>query len=570
VILWNAETGQPVHRYRALEGAARSLSFHPNGQQLAAGLNSIVSGYSLHVWDLRTHRTVQRSHAHTGPIQVVRYSEDGSRILTAGGHDVRLWESNSWQLIQRFDLGERRVHSADLSPDGQTVMASTDRGDVTAWTVGTGVPIHTGVHHTNNIYGARFAVGGTDIITGGTDRTLRRLDLESGVATKLAEFPGRIYWLDRHPDGVHVGIPTSDGRAFLWNLNTGTQRPLIGHTHEVNELAFSRDGTFAVTASDDRTVRVWDVETGQPRWRGPALLRSPPTLVSHRGWQTLPSPAARAPDAAWARALIERARFASDSGEGDTLCVQTRGGFELWDRRTDSLRASQDGAIDGVMALGRGCVAWTDQQIWLYDAEGHARRLTTEGPVSAVGSTGDTLLVAVQEGLTSQVLSVDTATLTTETRWTVKVNVTAITESHGVGVIGYDDGGVEVLSPDGDTVALVLSATDSTDIVALLEGPQETVIVGFSGGQIGLWSQADGTKLAVGHLHGRVVHTFIQDQFLYAATDLGEYLTWDLSAFYLSRCELLREIWARVPTVWRGGRPVAEPPPAGHECLATN
>jgi WD40 repeat protein len=37
-------------------------------------------------------------------------------------------------------------------------------------------------------------------------------------------------------------------------------RPLVGHTAPLNVAAFSRDGTRVVTASDDRTARVWTVD----------------------------------------------------------------------------------------------------------------------------------------------------------------------------------------------------------------------------------------------------------------------------------------------------------------------
>jgi WD40 repeat protein len=37
---------------------------------------------------------------------------------------------------------------------------------------------------------------------------------------------------------------------------------LKGHTQTVRGVAFTRDGRFAVSGSDDGTVRVWDVTSG--------------------------------------------------------------------------------------------------------------------------------------------------------------------------------------------------------------------------------------------------------------------------------------------------------------------
>ena len=40
-------------------------------------------------------------------------------------------------------------------------------------------------------------------------------------------------------------------------------RTLSGHTDWVNSAAYSPDGKHIVTASDDRTARIWDAATGQ-------------------------------------------------------------------------------------------------------------------------------------------------------------------------------------------------------------------------------------------------------------------------------------------------------------------
>jgi len=53
------------------------------------------------------------------------------------------------------------------------------------------------------------------------------------------------------------------------------------HTDRVAGLSFSPDGTTLGSASYDRTVCLWDLKTGQPRWRVPVAVAK-----NARGWMT--------------------------------------------------------------------------------------------------------------------------------------------------------------------------------------------------------------------------------------------------------------------------------------------
>jgi WD40 repeat protein len=58
---------------------------------------------------------------------------------------------------------------------------------------------------------------------------------------------------------------SQDKTARLWDSATGQPigEPLRGHTDWVASATFSPDGKRIVTASDDRTARLWDAATGQ-------------------------------------------------------------------------------------------------------------------------------------------------------------------------------------------------------------------------------------------------------------------------------------------------------------------
>ena len=68
------------------------------------------------------------------------------------------------------------------------------------------------------------------------------------------------------PDGKYAlsGAGEYKGKDYTlryWNLKTGkTIKFLEGHTSDVNSVAISQDGKYALSGSDDKTLRYWNLD----------------------------------------------------------------------------------------------------------------------------------------------------------------------------------------------------------------------------------------------------------------------------------------------------------------------
>ena len=66
------------------------------------------------------------------------------------------------------------------------------------------------------------------------------------------------------PDGKWALSGSNDNTVRLWDCQTGKElRSFLGHSDAVSSVAFSPDGKWALSGSDDKTVRLWDCHTGQ-------------------------------------------------------------------------------------------------------------------------------------------------------------------------------------------------------------------------------------------------------------------------------------------------------------------
>jgi WD40 repeat protein len=97
---------------------------------------------------------------------------------------------------------------------------------------------------------------------------------------RLLQLQGHQDWVDCvafSPNGKHIVSGSHDKTIHIWDAETGQSLigPLEGHQHSVNSVAFSPDGKHIVSGSSDYTLCAWDAETGQ-RLIGP--------LKAHQEW----------------------------------------------------------------------------------------------------------------------------------------------------------------------------------------------------------------------------------------------------------------------------------------------
>jgi ribosome assembly protein 4 len=87
------------------------------------------------------------------------------------------------------------------------------------------------------------------------------------------------------PDGTKLASASGDRTVRLWDLNTETpEHTMEGHKGWVMYVAFSPDGTILASAGADNNVFLWDPETGEQK--GP-VLKGHKKFVTSLAWEPL-------------------------------------------------------------------------------------------------------------------------------------------------------------------------------------------------------------------------------------------------------------------------------------------
>jgi hypothetical protein len=78
----------------------------------------------------------------------------------------------------------------------------------------------------------------------------------------LGSHDGEVNSAAFNPDGSHIVTASADKTARIWDAVTANEIAVLrGHNSFVTSAAFSPDGSRIVTASDDNTARIWDAAT---------------------------------------------------------------------------------------------------------------------------------------------------------------------------------------------------------------------------------------------------------------------------------------------------------------------
>jgi general transcriptional corepressor TUP1 len=126
--------------------------------------------------------------------------------------------------------------------------------------------------HNSVVCCVKFSANGKYLATG-CKQSAQLYDVESGqkVQTFIEADPNNPHQGDPYirsvcfsPDNMTLATGAEDRTIKLWDVQSGTiKHNLQGHSLDIYSVDFSRDGRLIVSGSGDRHVKVWDAESGR-------------------------------------------------------------------------------------------------------------------------------------------------------------------------------------------------------------------------------------------------------------------------------------------------------------------
>ncbi len=253
---WLAEEPRTQNSY-----ATRAV-FSPDGRYLLTAHDQLDFGGAAHVqmWDVAAGKPHGPPLEIGASIRTMAFTANSQSILVAGDKGIRTFDARTGKLLAEQSLEPSTYQGMAFTRDLRTLL-SVGRNGLAALDVATGKPRwkvatsdgdfgwplaispdgrHLAVSRYRNYQGVSLH----DLQTG----TERMAPIKNLAATQALEFS---------PNGQLLAVAAYD-QVQIWDVHAGRPLPAtLRHLDGITSVRWSADGQRLLTASEDRTARLW-------------------------------------------------------------------------------------------------------------------------------------------------------------------------------------------------------------------------------------------------------------------------------------------------------------------------
>ncbi|HWP31477.1 MAG TPA: hypothetical protein VNK96_07130 [Fimbriimonadales bacterium] len=255
-----------IREVTAHTSAVTALDYSHKDDLLASGCSYFESAVKLRrANDGINLRTLYYTIVGDGVVDV-KFSDDETMIAASGGDgDAKLYRVSDGALLQTFehgDIGPLTVYSVAYHPNKLWFLTGGSDGLVKVWNINTGGQIAEWLPG-NYPYDMDFSPQGT-LLAVATNGGITIMNPSNGVVIRyITGHAKKVNEIEFTPDGNFIVSASDDGTCKLWDVNTGAViRTFTGHSGAVYSMDLSPNGKKLISCGADNTVRIWDVSTG--------------------------------------------------------------------------------------------------------------------------------------------------------------------------------------------------------------------------------------------------------------------------------------------------------------------
>jgi WD40 repeat protein len=269
VQVWDVKSRSLIHSFTEHSYRVSSVAISNDGRILAC----LTGEKTIKLWDITTLQYHQTLEGHLSEINTLAFSTSGKRLVTGSvDRSVRLWDENNGKCIKIWQGRTDFVHSVAFTQDNKVIVSGSKHA-IRFWDVNTGELVSTWYEYQDWLSSVVSSQNGEWLgcaNVGGDNNTIRLWRHWSKAETLPA--PNKILYghtdsiwsIAFSPNGKIIASGSSDRSVKIWDCETGLcVNTFIGHTRPVLSVAFSTDGKTIASCGGHSVIKIWDVVTGE-------------------------------------------------------------------------------------------------------------------------------------------------------------------------------------------------------------------------------------------------------------------------------------------------------------------
>jgi WD40 repeat protein len=262
VVMWdlaNPESGQLIAK---LPNSVYALHHHPESDLLIAGHNY----EGIHVLDWQNKKEIGSLKLTEAAIFDIQ--SDGPNLLVATGEGKLIKvDAKSLIVTKQVKSSEKSARTIAISKTRSEIAVGYSDFKIRVFDLENLEIKYEWTAHANSVFTVRYTPDGKSLISGSRDARLKVWDAEAGYL-QAAEIVAHLYainHLDFSPNGKHFVTCSMDKSIKVWDAEKLKLLKVIdrarhaGHGTSVNKVLWTKYQNQLLSASDDRTISVWNL-----------------------------------------------------------------------------------------------------------------------------------------------------------------------------------------------------------------------------------------------------------------------------------------------------------------------
>lgn len=262
VVKWDMKTPETGELIAKFPNSVYALHYLHEGDKIIAAQNF----EGIHLLD----------YAHKKEIKSLRLTKSyifdvqslGNKIFAAGGDGVvYVIDIREWIILDRLEYSQKSARTLAIHKERNELIVGYSDNFIRVFDLFDHRMKQEWEAHNNSVFTIRFAQDGNCLVSGSRDAHLKAWDVADGYV-QVQDIAAHMYTINHiafSPNGKHFVTCSMDKSIKVWDSTEFKLLKVIdkarhaGHGTSVNKLVWTSFNNQLVSASDDRTLSIWEI-----------------------------------------------------------------------------------------------------------------------------------------------------------------------------------------------------------------------------------------------------------------------------------------------------------------------